>query len=76
MQEVKELVEKKVEVEKEIDALYTVLESVCNNNPFTPYGLAFLISCFFQAEDGIRYCLLSRGLGDVYKKQVLYCTAN
>lgn len=47
MQEVKELVEKKVEVEKEIDALYTVLESVCNNrlllnNPrhlFTPFGL-------------------------------------
>ncbi len=22
---------------------------------------------FFQAEDGIRDCLLSRGLGDVYK---------
>ena len=27
---------------------------------------------FFQAEDGIRDCLLSRGLGDVYKRQVLY----
>ena len=26
---------------------------------------------FFQAEDGIRDCLLSRGLGDVYKRQVL-----
>ena len=25
---------------------------------------------FFQAEDGIRYCLLSRGLGDVYKRQL------
>ena len=25
----------------------------------------------FQAEDGIRDCLLSRGLGDVYKRQVL-----
>ena len=24
---------------------------------------------FFQAEDGIRSCLLSRGLGDVYKRQ-------
>ena len=23
----------------------------------------------FQAEDGIRDCLLSRGLGDVYKRQ-------
>ena len=26
-------------------------------------------SFFFQAEDGIRDCLLSRGLGDVYKRQ-------
>ena len=26
---------------------------------------------FFQAEDGIRDCLLSRGLGDVYKRQTL-----
>ena len=26
---------------------------------------------FFQAEDGIRDCLLSRGLGDVYKRQLL-----
>ena len=25
---------------------------------------------FFQAEDGIRDCLLSRGLGDVYKRQI------
>ena len=25
---------------------------------------------FFQAEDGIRACLLSRGLGDVYRRQV------
>ena len=24
---------------------------------------------FFQAEDGIRDCLLSRGLRDVYKRQ-------
>ena len=26
---------------------------------------------FFQAEDGIRYLVRSRGLGDVYKRQVL-----
>ena len=26
---------------------------------------------FFQAEDGIRDCLLSRGLGDVYKRQIV-----
>ena len=27
---------------------------------------------FFQAEDGIRDVERSRGLGDVYKRQVLY----
>ena len=26
---------------------------------------------FFQAQDGIRYLVRSRGLGDVYKRQVL-----
>ena len=28
---------------------------------------------FFQAEDGIRDLVRSRGLGDVYKRQMLYC---
>ena len=27
--------------------------------------------CFFQAEDGIRDLVRSRGLGDVYKRQLL-----
>ena len=27
---------------------------------------------FFQAEDGIRDLVRSRGLGDVYKRQVVY----
>ena len=27
---------------------------------------------FFQAEDGIRYLVRSRGLGDVYKRQSLH----
>ena len=33
-----------------------------------------MVSCvfFFQAEDGIRDLVRSRGLGDVYKRQVLY----
>ena len=26
-----------------------------------------------QAEDGIRYLVRSRGLGDVYKRQFFYC---
>ena len=30
----------------------------------------FLLFFFFQAEDGIRYLVRSRGLGDVYKRQV------
>ena len=28
---------------------------------------------FFQAEDGIRDLVRSRGLGDVYKRQILAC---
>ena len=31
----------------------------------------FLIFFFFQAEDGIRDLVRSRGLGDVYKRQVI-----
>ena len=29
---------------------------------------------FFQAEDGIRDSVASRGLGDVYKRQLSACT--
>ena len=29
----------------------------------------FVVFFFFQAEDGIRYLVRSRGLGDVYKRQ-------
>ena len=33
--------------------------------------------CFFlQAEDGIRYLVRSRGLGDVYKRQLMALLAN
>ena len=31
-----------------------------------------LVFFFFQAEDGIRDLVRSRGLGDVYKRQVLF----
>ena len=30
-----------------------------------------IVFFFFQAEDGIRYLVRSRGLGDVYKRQLL-----
>ena len=32
--------------------------------------LFFFLIFFFQAEDGIRYLVRSRGLGDVYKRQI------
>ena len=32
----------------------------------------FCVFCFFQAEDGIRDLVRSRGLGDVYKRQFLF----
>ena len=34
-------------------------------------ALCVLVLVFFQAEDGIRDLVRSRGLGDVYKRQVL-----
>ena len=33
--------------------------------------IVLLFGCFFQAEDGIRDLVRSRGLGDVYKRQNL-----
>ena len=35
-------------------------------------GYCFLCFVFFQAEDGIRDLVRSRGLGDVYKRQIWY----
>ena len=39
---------------------------------FDSTGSAFcvVVCFFFQAEDGIRYLVRSRGLGDVYKRQL------
>ena len=34
----------------------------------------YLFVFFFQAEDGIRDLVRSRGLGDVYKRQITSCT--
>ena len=35
----------------------------------------FVVCFFFQAEDGIRDLVRSRGLGDVYKRQALSASA-
>ena len=34
--------------------------------------LTVVSGCFFQAEDGIRDLVRSRGLGDVYKRQQFF----
>ena len=34
-----------------------------------------MVCFFFQAEDGIRDLVRSRGLGDVYKRQIVDCNA-
>ena len=38
-------------------------------------GFSRGVGCFFQAEDGIRDLVRSRGLGDVYKRQALAARA-
>ena len=49
-------------IEEVCSIVYIVDESI---------GSCLLWWCFcFQAEDGIRYLVRSRGLGDVYKRQV------
>ena len=37
---------------------------------------SFVVSFLFQAEDGIRDLVRSRGLGDVYKRQCIECYAS
>ena len=44
-----------------------VVYSICNDES------SVVICFFFQAEDGIRDLVRSRGLGDVYKRQVWTC---
>ena len=46
--------------------------SIWTDNTSLDTGYSDASDWFFQAEDGIRDCLLSRGLGDVYKRQLLY----
>ena len=56
--------------------LYFIDGACCDDH--LCYGLSLFTVCvcvvlflffFFQAEDGIRYLVRSRGLGDVYKRQ-------
>ena len=43
---------------------YVFCVVLCAGNSFL-----YVVFCFFQAEDGIRDLVRSRGLGDVYKRQ-------
>ena len=42
------------------------------NDVFRSLVFCFFFVVFFQAEDGIRDLVRSRGLGDVYKRQALF----
>ena len=42
---------------------------MCGLNPNGSDNRVSPVVCFFQAEDGIRDLVRSRGLGDVYKRQ-------
>mgnify|MGYP003381696259 CR=1 FL=1 len=51
-----------------VGALFAVVCGVCCD--FYVYGaFSYVMFFFFQAEDGIRDLVRSRGLGDVYKRQ-------
>ena len=56
------------------DAIKTYKEAISidpqNPEPHWNYSLTLLLSGNFQAEDGIRDAQESRGLGDVYKRQL------
>ena len=48
--------------------MYFVVE-VLSSNCVAMCGSVIIVWFFFQAEDGIRDLVRSRGLGDVYKRQ-------
>ena len=61
--------------------MFCVSLLVCNTNALVLLfliglvgGFFFVLVFFFQAEDGIRDLVRSRGLGDVYKRQA-FCSS-
>ena len=53
----------------EYDGSGVVYMLVCALVAIPAVGRGVSVSFLFQAEDGIRYLVRSRGLGDVYKRQ-------
>ena len=52
---------------------YMSLECLCLQDVRRMQVLDVFFLFFFQAEDGIRDLVRSRGLGDVYKRQGVHC---
>ena len=50
------------------------LDTVCSMYVASGRRVFFMFFFFFQAEDGIRDLVRSRGLGDVYKRQATNST--
>ena len=56
-----------------IEELFVLIFLIFLSFFFARFFLPDFPGFFFQAEDGIRDPLWSRGLGDVYKRQVVCC---
>ena len=52
-----------------VDVCRVVISWLCG------WGVKNVVIFFFQAEDGIRDLVRSRGLGDVYKRQTWRCSS-
>ena len=59
--------------------VYVLIRVQCTRCGFVSCddGMVFIVCYFFffQAEDGIRDLVRSRGLGDVYKRQIFFIQA-
>ena len=58
-----------------VDKLYVTVFAVCVLSAAL-YTVVLCVFFFFQAEDGIRDLVRSRGLGDVYKRQPIMCVVD
>ena len=55
-----------------LEILQSIFSTLCFSIDLLKFGTVILkVWIFFQAEDGIRDVERSRGLGDVYKRQVV-----
>ena len=57
-----------------VDVKHDACAEYCCRDAVSGVTVLYLYIFFFQAEDGIRYLVRSRGLGDVYKRQASECS--